>query len=95
VSVKTIWKFPIAVTDKQWLSMPANAQILTVQLARGGLALWAIVDPEVEVAKRCVVIRGTGQPIEGTAGTYIASVQDGSFVWHIFDYGYPNERQGN
>lgn len=29
--MKTIWKFPLAVTDSQRIGMPSGAEILTVQ----------------------------------------------------------------
>lgn len=85
---KTIWKYSLQLTDLQSLSLPQGAEILTVQAQGGGLYLWAIVDPARETEERVIGIIGTGNPVI-TGGDidrrYIATVQRGSFVWHVFE----------
>jgi len=70
--------------------MPANVEILTVQMQYGALTLWAVVDLESDYVNRAIHIAGTGHPRqhrEIDPKNYIATVQDHNLVWHIFDGG--------
>jgi hypothetical protein len=83
--MKTIWKFPLEVTDEQTVEIPSGAQLLSVQNQHETACLWAVVDPEAE-KKPCVIqIYGTGHPIE-EVGTYLSTFQmhGGSLVFHAF-----------
>lgn len=46
--MKTIYKYPLDVTDRQVIAMPEDAEILTVQVQNGKPMLWAVVDPNKE-----------------------------------------------
>jgi hypothetical protein len=48
--VKVIYKYTLEVTDEQEVKMPANAQILCVQVQHGRPTLWALVDTKAEKA---------------------------------------------
>ena len=39
-----IWKYAMAHTEDQVILMPLGAKILTVQMQRGMIALWAMVE---------------------------------------------------
>jgi hypothetical protein len=83
-----IWKYPIIITDRQTLQMPAGAQLLTVQMQGDGPQLWAIVDESESVEEqRTVAIYGTGHPLPHDPGKYIATFQyaGGAFVGHVFE----------
>jgi hypothetical protein len=87
---KTIYKYPLRVTDDQHIQLPSKAVILSVGLDPvGDLCLWALVD---QVAKhfdvRRVVICGTGKPCNENRDDYVASVVQGPFVWHVFIAGH-------
>lgn len=77
-----IFKYPLKLTDEQSIEIPRNHKILSVQIQMGVLCLWAAVEPEGDTVFRTFLIVGTGcdMPEEG----YIATVQDGTLVWHIF-----------
>lgn len=84
----SIWKFPLTVTDYQTLTMPEGAEILSVQDQDGALCLWALVDPQAPMVERLIEVFGTGHPIPtnmGISRNYLASVQQGRFVWHVFE----------
>lgn len=84
----TIWKFPLAVTDTQRISMPEGAEILTVQLQNEQACLWAIVEPSADKEDRYFEVHGTGNPIHGDMGVerkYIGTFQQPPFVWHVFE----------
>ena len=57
---KTIWKFTMDIDDKVTITMPKNAEILSVQVQQGGPVMWAIVNPEEEKVERHFEMFGTG-----------------------------------
>lgn len=82
--MRTIFKYPFETADEVWIDMPADAEILTIQIQRGVPCVWALVVPGEELETRYFKIYGTGSEIyEG--GKYIATYQTGSFVWHVFE----------
>lgn len=86
--MKTIWKFPLEVTDSQEIEMPQHSQILTVQTQDKGPCLWAIVNPDAPKVRRSVRIYGTGRraPDDLDNAYYIGTFQlmDGGLVFHAF-----------
>jgi hypothetical protein len=84
---KTIWKFPLSITDTQSIMLPVGARILSVQFQGNQLCLWVLVDlDERLVRRRTILIYGTGNPIDSEIEMqYIDSVQDVQLVWHIFE----------
>lgn len=85
--MKTIWKFPLMLRDIQLVPMPIGANILTAQIQNGTLCLWAEIDTEQVKDQRVIEIAGTGNSMRksSTPRRYINSVQDGTYVWHVFD----------
>ena len=87
--MKQVWKYKLGftVTDDMTISMPAGAELLTVQVQYGAPALWARVDPEARLVKRRIHISGTGHV--GAEGRYIGTFQldEGRLVFHVFDHG--------
>lgn len=90
--MEVIWKFSLQVTDRQTVTMPVGANILSVQDQSGGLQMWAIVNPDAEREQRVIEIVGTGNPMpdvdkEDLARFHIATVQvrGGALVWHVFE----------
>lgn len=95
--MKTIWKFPLEVTDVQSVAMPQGAQVLTAQLqgpsyeARAtdsSLCLWALVDPDAPKTVRLLHIFGTGHPVYNADSLrYISTFQldGGALVFHVFE----------
>ena len=67
--------------------MPSGAQILCVKTQGLGVFLWAKVNPENETEMRSFFIMGTGNPMRHHGTTYIGTVQDGDFMWHVFEKG--------
>lgn len=97
--MKTIWKYPLAITDEQTVTMPAGAQILKhaecvqdmhpERARRSVIHIWALVDAPLEVlyTRRLLRVVGTGNPLPKHLGEHVATVRDGSFIWHVFDVG--------
>jgi hypothetical protein len=83
--MKTIWKYPLMVTDFQAVRMPQGAEILSVADQRGELCVWALVDPDAGLEDRMFYIFGTGNPVnEVIPMNFLGSVQQSVFVWHVF-----------
>lgn len=83
----TIWKFPLEIKDTQVIQMPAFPQILSCMMQDNRLTVWALVNEKHRKYGQVFNIVGTGHPAGSGLGRFIASVQDGPFVWHVFDGG--------
>lgn len=87
---KTIWKFPLNIDDFVTISMPKEAEILTVQTQNGSPYIWALVNPENEYQDRYFEVFGTGHDIPEEMGIkklYINTFQlaDGKLIFHLFE----------
>lgn len=89
--MKTIWKYELGITGVQGVGMPAGAQILMAQMQNDRLCVWALVDPKATPTQRTFYIYGTGHQIEPDlySAIYVATVQQGAFVWHVFQSATP------
>ena len=87
--MRTIWKYAV---DDGPVSMPSGARILSVQVQRGDLTLWAEVDSDAPAEIRRFRVYGTGHELPrglGYQDSHIATVQDEPFVWHVYEeHGY-------
>lgn len=86
--MRTVWKFRLAIAAPQSILMPMGAEILTAQMQSDELYLWAILTTSPDSELRVFEVFGTGQSIHqgtGVSRKYIATVQDGPYVWHIFE----------
>lgn len=83
--MRTIWKFPLAITEHQWISMPEGAEPIVVAMQDGALCLWAIVRDDAPREQRAFRVVVTGGPAPWILKTqHIGTVIDDGFVWHIF-----------
>jgi hypothetical protein len=83
--MKTIFKYPLSVTDTQVVSMPKNADVFSAQFQGDQLCTWALVDTEAETEDREFRIFGTGNPFELSGMfRFVDTAQQGQFVWHVF-----------
>lgn len=86
--MKTIYKYPIKVTDEQTLKLPVNAKILTVQTQNDTPCIWALVDTsEAQTENVDIRVYGTGHTINDSDNLdYIGTFQmhGGSLVFHVF-----------
>jgi len=84
--MKTIWKFPLQVTDEQYVEMPMFTQVPDVQVQDGIPCLWALVDPAYQKSPKKIITHGTGHDVPVTTGNYIATYQLSSgLVFHVFE----------
>jgi hypothetical protein len=43
--VNRIFKYPLSITDFQTVKMPVKSKVLTVQIKKGKLFVWGMVNP--------------------------------------------------
>lgn len=81
-----IWKYELKAMDNVVL-MLRGARVLTAQMQGGNPCLWAVVDTSLrpdDTDVRRFVVQPTGAAIpDDLTFTYIATVQEGPFVWHV------------
>jgi len=84
-----IFKCVLSLTYKQVVEMPRDAKLLDAQIQNGVLAIWFLCDQAAPITNREIAIYGTGNPLPSNdnIGVYVATVQTGHFVWHVFDLG--------
>lgn len=80
----TVWKFPLRIVGLQEIRMPRRTIILTAQMQHTELCLWAVC-VEGKTNLRTIEIFGTGHELPDFERAYIATVQTGGLVWHIFE----------
>lgn len=82
-----IFKYLLKLQELNTLPMPENARILSFQMQGDVPTLWAYVDPLARRTSRSFRIVGTGNevPPECNFESYIGTVQDRGYVWHLFE----------
>ena len=83
--MKTVYKYPLEVEDKQILKLPVNSKILSANFQGDDLFFWTLVDKDIDDTEEFVFyIHGTGHPISEDGYTFINTVFKHGFVFHIF-----------
>lgn len=87
---QTIWKYTITPDDIIKISMPKDAEILSVQNQNGQIQMWALVYPDNDLETRYFEVYGTGHDIHvdmGIVRKFIGTFQInmGSLVFHLFE----------
>ena len=83
--MKTIYKYPIQITDEQEIKMPCDAEVIHAGLdPQGTPCLWAKVERNHPLEPVSVLVVGTGNPMPFHAERHVGSFNQGPFVWHVF-----------
>lgn len=84
-----IYKYQFLSTGKQTLTMPLGSKIVSIQMQHHYITVWAIVDRDQPDESRYFWILDTGEQIFEPSGEtklyYLATVQAGQMVWHVFE----------
>lgn len=90
--MKTIWKYELDFAELTTITMPKNAEILTVQRDEktSKPCIWVMVDTDNETEERVFQLFGTGYEVKhyfGCTVKYIGTYQyqKGEFVGHVFE----------
>jgi len=84
--MQAIYKYPLEIigslTDVQ---VPLGAKPLSVANVRDQVCLYCLVDlDEDQMVSLPIAIYGTDTPHYGISGTFLGTVLDGPYVWHVF-----------
>ena len=81
----TIFKYPFILSHVQVIKIPADAEILSIQMQNERFYIWVKLDTEKPKFERNILVFGTGAEMQNDNLKYISSIQDGAFVWHFFE----------
>lgn len=83
--MRTIYKYQLNLIVSQYYDLPVQAEPLSVGIdPQGQLCLWALIDIDAGLESRIIRIIETGNPISYDQGTFIGTVKQDQFIWHIF-----------
>lgn len=84
--MRTIWKYPIEITDKQTISIEEDAKFIHVSLdPKGEPCLWFECDDTKPTKKRTIRVFGTGHPLpDDVPLKHLGSFVERCFVWHVY-----------
>ena len=87
--MRTIYKYPLSVTDQQFITLPAESKVFTVQMQGSVPCIWVIVNPNTNALERHDFrLVGTGHPFPDAdewpeyLGTF--QMMGGGLVFHVF-----------
>lgn len=82
--MKTIYKYPLQLTNLQTVMLPTGAQVLHVGMQDDTINLWALVDTFNPLEAQEVWMVGTGRAMPFSPVGYLGTVFDDGYVWHVF-----------
>ena len=89
--MKKIWKYSLgqlnSVRDSQHkvvVSVKVGARPLCVGMHSGICCVWAEVEPEAPEINVTFFSVGTGHGVVPGRNTYLGTVIDGDYVWHVY-----------
>jgi len=91
---EVIFKYPLK-TMVSIIEIPASAKILCVQMQHGVATIWVQLAKDDPTTKRSFAFVGTGSELPSQCKTYIGTIQDDGYVWHIYEIDIANEVGGN
>jgi hypothetical protein len=81
---RRIFKYQIGYGNK--ITVPIEAVTLAAKYFDGDIYVWVEIDPnETRTEDRTYKVIATGEEFCGAGLTYIDTVIDGAFVWHIYE----------
>lgn len=85
--MRTVYKYPLEITDEQTVNLPKDAIILTVMEVRGQICIYAAVDTNNKPESRTIIMCGTGHSLQDGTILYIGSIKlyNENLVLHVFE----------
>jgi len=86
--MKTIYKYPLKITNVQQIEIPQGFNVLHVGLdPQDQPCIWAAVDTTKETQMAQIVVLGTGHNANGIEWmNHLGSFRQDCFMWHVFLY---------
>jgi hypothetical protein len=83
--MKTVYKYPLEVEDKQILKLPVNSKILSANFQGNDLFFWALIDKDRDDTQEVTFyIHGTGHNITEDGYIFVNTVFINGLVFHVF-----------
>lgn len=83
--MKTIYKYPIEITDEQEIQIPFGATVIHAGLdPQGTPCVWAMVETRNSPEPVSIFVVGTGNSLPFVPESHVGSFVQGQFVWHVF-----------
>lgn len=81
-----VYKYQLDFLERQTINLPKGATVLDVQCQGRRICLWALINPDEEGCDKFTYrVFGTGRDLPDMGNLiFVATVQDGPFVWHVF-----------
>lgn len=81
-----VFKYTLDFLDRQSIEMPKFSKILSVDVQRGKIRMWAACDPDQDSREiRTFEVIGTGNEVLGLPRDFLGTVIIDPFVWHVFE----------
>jgi hypothetical protein len=80
-----VFKYEVPVADSFHIDMPANAQVLTVQIQKEKVCIWALVEDGNPLTRRAFRMAGTGHLIDKAWQLCYFQLLSGDLVFHVFE----------
>lgn len=87
IKKQTIWKYNLLPIGEQFLELPSENTILSVQTQDNNICIWVKINPECTTKiQKTIEIIGTGHSFtDEYHRIFIGTVQIHSLVFHIFE----------
>jgi hypothetical protein len=82
--MKVIYRYRLHLGEAT-IETTEGATILSVQMQQGQICVWMECLTGAKYKQRTFTVIGTGHPFDGSTVQYVNTVQDGSFVWHVYE----------
>ena len=81
---KVIYKYKIDSTLTK-LELPETAIVRAFMKQQDDYCIWVELDPSDKKVIRTFISIGTGQSFPSDCAAYCGTIQDGNFVWHLYE----------
>lgn len=84
--MKVIWKQALRLSEVDY-HLPLNAKLIHVAMQNLDVTVWFECDSNNHLVRRKIAIYATGNRMPDEPGQHVGTVNDGDFVWHVYDHG--------
>lgn len=86
-----VWKFPLSFRGVTEHQLPVGARVLKAAVQEGAITLWIALDPRRATEARQFGVYATGEHLPIGAKSHVDTVliEDGAYVFHVFELGSP------
>lgn len=86
--MQVIHKHVLPLQSSSVIAIIEGAEILDIQMQGENIHIWEQHNIQTQkLVDRHFKVVGTGHPFDDTGLWYLGTVQQGSYVWHVFEQG--------